>query len=186
MTAALQSLCTLWTETWRYRIDPRRLWFDSLTSFYVIWCLPHLKQVLANCLSQICVLAWWGCWRVQDSCCHYILVMLNPKPPHLRLAKLLLGLTLDLNRTRSLKLCRFRELWNQKFWEGITYWKLDSPIELLAKLAVKLFNFECSQMLVWEYLSSGLKYGHFLHFFRCLFLSPPLPNTVHRPHFILP
>ena len=59
-------------------------------------------------------------------------------------------------------------------------------IEFLTKLAVKLFNFECSQMLVWKYLSSGLKSGHFLHFFRCLFLSPPLPNTVHRPHFILP
>lgn len=50
-------------------------------------------------------------------------------------------------------------------------------IEFLTKLAVKLFNFECSQMLVWKYLSSGLSMAtSFTSFaaFSCPRLCPTL------------
>lgn len=164
-------------NTWRYRIDLRMLRFDSFTSFYVIWCLPHLKQVLANCLSQICVLAWWGCWRVQDSChprhsCHVkpwtsslttrqALIGVNPGPePYTQFE------TLPVSRTLEPEVLRRHNVL-----------ETGQSIEFLTKLAVKLFNFECSQMLVWKYLSSGLSMAtSFTSFaaFSCPRLCPTL------------
>lgn len=84
-----------------------------------------------------------------------IFVMLNLEPPHFRLVKLLLGLTLDLNRTRSLNFAGSANLGTRSLRRHNVLESGES-IEFLTKLALKLFNFECSQMLVWKYLSSGL------------------------------
>lgn len=77
-----------------------------------------------------------------------ILVMLNPESPHFRLAKLLLGLTLDIELHTQFDTLPVSRTLEPEVLRRHNVLETGESIEFLTKLALKLFNFECSQMLV--------------------------------------